>query len=160
MQIDEFDRKILSVIQDDASLSVAQISERVGLSSTPCWRRLQKMEREGYIDGRVTLLNQSKIGLDLTVFVMVRTNQHNTAWLEKFNDVVTLFPEIVEVNRLAGEYDYILKVVTRNNASYDAFYKKFINLIELNDVTSCFSMEQIKRSAKLPLETAPLQSAP
>jgi Lrp/AsnC family transcriptional regulator len=91
---------------------------------------------------------------------MVRTNQHNTAWLEKFNDVVSLFPEIVEVNRLAGEYDYILKVVTRNNASYDAFYKKFINLIELNDVTSCFSMEQIKRSAKLPLETAPLQSAP
>ena len=92
MQIDDFDRKILSILQDDASLSVAQLSERVGLSSTPCWRRLQKLEREGYIDGRVTLLNQSKIGLDLTVFVMIRTNQHNTAWLEKFNVAVSKFP--------------------------------------------------------------------
>jgi Lrp/AsnC family transcriptional regulator len=154
MQIDEFDRKILSVIQEDASLSVAQISERVGLTTTPCWRRLQKLEREGYIDGRVTLLNQSKIGLELTVFVMIRTNQHNTVWLEKFNSVVSLFPEIVEVNRLAGEYDYLLKVITRSNSSYDAFYKKFINLIELNDVTSCFSMEQIKRSTRLPLDAA------
>lgn len=153
MLIDEFDRKIISILQDDASLSVAQISEHVGLSSTPCWRRLQKLEREGYIDGRVTLLNQEKVGLDLTVFVMIRTNQHNTSWLEKFNSVVAQFPEIVEVNRLAGEYDYILKVITRNNSSYDAFYKKFINLIELNDVTSCFSMEQIKRSTKLPLDT-------
>ncbi|WP_417768251.1 Lrp/AsnC family transcriptional regulator [Stappia sp.] len=150
--MDEFDRKILSTIQDDASLSVAQISERVGLSTTPCWRRLQKLEREGYIDGRVTLLNQSKIGLDLTVFVMIRTSHHNTEWLEKFNKVVGLFPEIVEVNRLAGEYDYLLKVITRSNSSYDAFYKKFINLIELNDVTSCFSMEQIKRSTRLPLD--------
>lgn len=154
MQIDDFDRKILSILQDDASLSVAQLSERVGLSSTPCWRRLQKLEREGYIDGRVTLLNQSKIGLELTVFVMIRTNQHNTAWLEKFNATVNKFPEIVEVNRLAGEYDYILKVITKSNSSYDAFYKKFIDLIELNDVTSCFSMEQIKRSTKLPLDAA------
>lgn len=152
MQIDEFDRKILSVIQDDASLSIAQVSEKIGLSTTPCWRRLQKLEREGYIDGRVTLLNQSRIGLELTVFVMIRTSQHNTAWLEKFNSVVSLFPEIVEVNRLAGEYDYLLKVITKSNSSYDAFYKKFINLIELNDVTSCFSMEQIKRSTRLPLD--------
>ncbi len=152
MQIDEFDRKILSILQEDASLSIAQISERIGLSATPCWRRVQRLEREGFIDGRVTLLNQKRIGLDLTVFVMIRTNQHNRAWLDRFNAAVNDFSEIVEVNRLAGEYDYVLKVITKNNSSYDSFYKRFIDIIELSDVTSCFSMEQIKQSTRLPLE--------
>jgi len=152
MQIDDFDRKILSILQDDATLSIAQISERIGLSPTPCWRRVQRLEREGFIEGRVTLLNQRRIGLELTVFVMIRTNQHNTGWLERFSTAVGSFNEIVEVNRLAGEYDYLLKVITRNNASYDRFYRKFIDAIELSDVTSCFSMEQIKHSTRLPLD--------
>lgn len=151
MQIDDFDKKILSEIQKDASLSVSAIAERVSLSPTPCWRRLQRLEREGFIDGRVTLLNQERVGLELTVFVMIRTNQHNRAWLERFSTAVGKFPEIVEVNRLAGEYDYLLKVITKNNAAYDAFYKNFIDEIELSDVTSCFSMEQIKYSTELPL---------
>lgn len=151
MQIDGFDKKILSEIQKDASLSVSAIAERVSLSPTPCWRRLQRLEREGFIDGRVTLLNQERVGLELTVFVMIRTNQHNRSWLERFSTAVGKFPEIVEVNRLAGEYDYLLKVITKNNAAYDAFYKNFIDEIELSDVTSCFSMEQIKYSTELPL---------
>jgi Lrp/AsnC family transcriptional regulator len=151
LQIDDFDKKILSEIQKDASLSVSAIAERVSLSPTPCWRRLQRLEREGFIDGRVTLLNQERVGLELTVFVMIRTNQHNRSWLERFSLAVGKFPEIVEVNRLAGEYDYLLKVITRNNAAYDAFYKNFIDEIELSDVTSCFSMEQIKYSTELPL---------
>lgn len=151
MQVDDFDKKILSEIQKDASLSVSAIAERVSLSPTPCWRRLQRLEREGFIDGRVTLLNQERVGLELTVFVMIRTNQHNRAWLERFSAAVGKFPEIVEVNRLAGEYDYLLKVITRNNAAYDTFYKNFIDEIELSDVTSCFSMEQIKYSTELPL---------
>ncbi|PWJ86501.1 AsnC family transcriptional regulator [Pseudaminobacter salicylatoxidans] len=151
MQVDDFDKKILCEIQKDASLSVSAIAERVSLSPTPCWRRLQRLEREGFIDGRVTLLNQERVGLELTVFVMIRTNQHNRAWLERFNAAVGKFPEIVEVNRLAGEYDYLLKVITRNNAAYDTFYKNFIDEIELSDVTSCFSMEQIKYSTELPL---------
>ncbi|MEP9373796.1 Lrp/AsnC family transcriptional regulator [Mesorhizobium sp. KR1-2] len=149
--MDDFDKKILSEIQKDASLSVSAIAERVSLSPTPCWRRLQRLEREGFIDGRVTLLNQERVGLELTVFVMIRTNQHNRAWLERFSTAVGKFPEIVEVNRLAGEYDYLLKVITKNNAAYDAFYKNFIDEIELSDVTSCFSMEQIKYSTELPL---------
>ena len=99
----------------------------------------------------MTLLNQERVGLELTVFVMIRTNQHNRAWLERFSAAVGKFPEIVEVNRLAGEYDYLLKVITRNNAAYDTFYKNFIDEIELSDVTSCFSMEQIKYSTELPL---------
>jgi len=151
MQVDDFDKKILCEIQKDASLSVSAIAERVSLSPTPCWRRLQRLEREGFIDGRVTLLNQERVGLELTVFVMIRTNQHNRAWLERFSAAVGKFPEIVEVNRLAGEYDYLLKVITRNNAAYDTFYKNFIDEIELSDVTSCFSMEQIKYSTELPL---------
>ncbi|WP_181257106.1 Lrp/AsnC family transcriptional regulator [Pseudaminobacter soli (ex Li et al. 2025)] len=149
--MDDFDKKILSEIQKDASLSVSAIAERVSLSPTPCWRRLQRLEREGFIDGRVTLLNQERVGLELTVFVMIRTNQHNRGWLDRFSAAVGKFPEIVEVNRLAGEYDYLLKVITRNNAAYDAFYKNFIDEIELSDVTSCFSMEQIKYSTELPL---------
>jgi len=151
LQIDDFDKKILSEIQKDASLSVSAIAERVSLSPTPCWRRLQRLEREGFIDGRVTLLNQERVGLELTVFVMIRTNQHNRSWLERFSTAVGKFPEIVEVNRLAGEYDYLLKVITKNNAAYDTFYKNFIDEIELSDVTSCFSMEQIKYSTELPL---------
>jgi Lrp/AsnC family transcriptional regulator len=152
LQIDDFDKKILSEIQKDASLSVSAIAERVSLSPTPCWRRLQRLEREGFIDGRVTLLNQERVGLELTVFVMIRTNQHNRSWLDRFSTAVGKFPEIVEVNRLAGEYDYLLKVITKNNAAYDAFYKNFIDEIELSDVTSCFSMEQIKYSTELPLD--------
>ncbi|WP_205739001.1 Lrp/AsnC family transcriptional regulator [Vreelandella alkaliphila] len=151
MLIDRFDLKILEQLQRDDSLSIAQLAEGVGLSVTPCWRRIQKLEKDGIIEKRIAVLNPEKLDLSLTVFVMVKTDKHNQAWLDTFQETVKNFPEIVEVNRLAGEYDYLLKVITRNNQSYDAFYKRLIAKIELSNVTSCFSMEQVKKTIELPL---------
>ena len=151
MLIDLFDLKILEQLQRDDSLSIAQLAEGVGLSVTPCWRRIQKLEKDGIIEKRIAVLNPEKLNLSLTVFVMVKTDKHNQAWLDTFQETVKNFPEIVEVNRLAGEYDYLLKVITRNNQSYDAFYKRLIAKIELSNVTSCFSMEQVKKTTELPL---------
>jgi len=153
--IDRFDLKILAQLQRDDTLSIAQLAEGVGLSVTPCWRRIQRLEKEGVIEKRVAVLNPEKLDLSLSVFVMVKTEKHNQAWLNAFQETVKDFPEIVEVNRLAGEYDYLLKVVTRNNQSYDAFYKRFIAKIELSNVTSCFSMEQVKKTTELPLGDLP-----
>lgn len=149
--IDRLDLKILAQLQRDDTLSIAQLAEGVGLSVTPCWRRIQRLEKEGVIEKRVAVLNPEKLDLSLTVFVMVKTDKHNQAWLNTFQEAVKGFSEIVEVNRLAGEYDYLLKVITRNNQSYDAFYKRFIAKIELSNVTSCFSMEQVKKTTELPL---------
>jgi len=149
--IDSFDLKILEQLQRDDTLSIAQLAEGIGLSVTPCWRRIQRLEKEGVIEKRIAVLNPEKLNLSLTVFVMVKTDKHNQAWLNTFQETVKDFPEIVEVNRLAGEYDYLLKVITRNNQSYDAFYKRFIARIELSNVTSCFSMEQVKNTNELPL---------
>lgn len=151
MLIDRFDLKILAQLQRDDTLSIAQLAEGVGLSVTPCWRRIQRLEKEGIIEKRVAVLNPEKLDLSLTVFVMVKTDKHNQTWLNAFQETVKDFPEIVEVNRLAGEYDYLLKVITCNNQSYDAFYKRFIAKIELSNVTSCFSMEQVKKTTELPL---------
>ncbi|PCF95601.1 Lrp/AsnC family transcriptional regulator [Vreelandella nigrificans] len=151
MLIDRFDLKILEQLQRDDTLSIAQLAEGVGLSVTPCWRRIQKLEKDGIIEKRIAVLNPEKLDLSLTVFVMVKTDKHNQAWLNAFQETVKDFPEIVEVNRLAGEYDYLLKVITRNNQSYDAFYKRLIARIELSNVTSCFSMEQVKKTTELPL---------
>lgn len=149
--IDRFDLKILEQLQRDDTLSIAQLAEGIGLSVTPCWRRIQRLEKEGVIEKRIAVLNPEKLDLSLTVFVMVKTDKHNQAWLNAFQETVKEFSEIVEVNRLAGEYDYLLKVITRNNQSYDAFYKRLIARIELSNVTSCFSMEQVKKTTELPL---------
>ncbi|WP_394423978.1 Lrp/AsnC family transcriptional regulator [Vreelandella stevensii] len=151
MLIDRFDLKILERLQRDDSLSIAQLAEGVGLSVTPCWRRIQRLEKDGVIEKRIAVLNPEKLDLGLTVFVMIKTDKHNQAWLSEFQETVKAFPEIIEVNRLAGEYDYLLKVITRNNQSYDAFYKRLIARIELSNVTSCFSMEQVKKTTELPL---------
>jgi Lrp/AsnC family transcriptional regulator len=154
MSIDNFDLRILAILQSDGSLSVQKVADKVGLSPTPCWRRIQRLEREGYIQKRIAVLDPVKLGLGLTVFVMVKTDRHNSIWLERFKDVVSSFPEVIEVNRLAGEYDYLLKVITRDNQSYDAFYRRLITQIELSNVTSCFSMEHVKRVTDLPLDMA------
>ncbi|WP_299233657.1 Lrp/AsnC family transcriptional regulator [uncultured Halomonas sp.] len=153
MPIDSFDSKILDQLQRDASLSIAKIADRVGLSPTPCWRRIQRLEKEGFIERRVAVLNPEKLDLGLTVFVMIKTDKHNQAWLDRFQAVTQALDEIIEVNRLAGEYDYLLKVITRDNQSFDAFYKRLISRIELSNVTSCFSMEHVKRTHALPLST-------
>ncbi|MGO2240192.1 MAG: Lrp/AsnC family transcriptional regulator [Halomonas sp.] len=151
MLIDRFDLKILEQLQHDDSLSIAQLAEGIGLSVTPCWRRIQRLEKDGFIEKRIAVLNPEKLNLRLVVFVMIKTDKHNQAWLDTFQTAVQSFPEIMEVNRLAGEYDYLLKVITRDNQSFDAFYKRLISTVELNNVTSCFSMEQVKKTTELPL---------
>lgn len=154
MSVDAFDLRILAILQADGSLSVQKVADMVGLSPTPCWRRIQRLERDGFIEKRIAVLDPAKLGLGLTVFVMVKTDRHTSAWLEQFKEVVLTFPEVIEVNRLAGEYDYLLKVITRDNKSYDAFYKRLISRIELSNVTSCFSMEHVKQVTELPLDLA------
>jgi Lrp/AsnC family transcriptional regulator len=150
-RMDAIDRKILTVVQEDASLSVAEIGQRVGLSSTPCWKRLQKLEAEGVITGRVALIDPEKIGLGITVFVSVETGDHSQDWLTKFAELVSAMPEVMEFYRMAGDVDYMLRVVVRDMQSYDAFYKKLIAAIPLKNVTSRFAMERVKSTTALPI---------
>jgi len=150
-RMDAIDRKILAVVQEDASLSVAEIGQRVGLSSTPCWKRLQKLEAEGVITGRVALIDPEKIGLGITVFVSVETGDHSQDWLTKFAALVSAMPEVMEFYRMAGDVDYMLRVVVRDMQSYDAFYKKLIAAIPLKNVTSRFAMERVKSTTALPI---------
>ena len=150
-RMDAIDRKILAVVQEDASLSVAEIGQRVGLSSTPCWKRLQKLEAEGVITGRVALIDPDKIGLGITVFVSIETGDHSQDWLTKFADLVSAMPEVMEFYRMAGDVDYMLRVVVRDMPSYDTFYKKLIAAIPLKNVTSRFAMERIKSTTALPI---------
>jgi Lrp/AsnC family transcriptional regulator len=150
-RLDAIDRKILTVLQDDASLSVAEIGDRVGLSSTPCWKRIQRMEAEGIILRRVALVDQNKIGLGITVFVSVESGDHSDAWLKKFADAVSAMPEVMEFYRMAGDVDYMLRVVVADMHSYDIFYKKLISAVALKNVTSRFAMEKIKSVTALPV---------
>jgi Lrp/AsnC family transcriptional regulator, cysteine-sensing transcriptional activator len=149
--MDIIDRKILGLLQDDATLPIAAVGERVGLSQTPCWRRIQKLEEEGVIRRRVALLDRAKLGLAVTVFVAVRTNQHNLAWFERFARVVEEIDEVVAFYRMSGEVDYLLHIVAPDIAGYDAVYKRLIARIELSDVSSAFAMEVIKETTRLPL---------
>lgn len=149
--MDAIDRKILAVVQDDASLSVAEIGQRVGLSSTPCWKRLQRLEADGVITKRVALIDPDKIGLGITVFVSVETGDHSQEWLGRFAEVVNAMPEVMEFYRMAGDVDYVLRVVVPDMQSYDSFYKKLIATVPLKNVTSRFAMERIKSTTALPI---------
>jgi Lrp/AsnC family transcriptional regulator len=150
--IDRIDRQILDALQHDATLSVAQLGERIGLSSTPCWKRVRRLEEEGYLEGRVALVNRKKVGLPVTVFVSIRTGHHNEAWLARFAALVRSLPEVQEFHRMSGDVDYLLKVATTSIEGYDRFYKKLIAQAELQGVSSAFSMEQIKSTTVLPLD--------
>ena len=149
--MDRIDKQILMILQQDASLPVADIARKVGLSVTPCWRRIQKLEEDGIIKGRVALLNGQKIGMSMSVFVGIKTDQHNAAWLEQFAKSISQFPEVVEFYRMSGDVDYMLRVVVPNMASYDVFYKKLIGTVKLKDVSSSFAMEEIKYTTSLPV---------
>lgn len=149
--LDELDRKILATLQVDSSLSVQEIGDRVGLSSTPCWRRIQKLESTGYIRRRVALLNADKLNLGVSVFIAVRTNQHNAEWAERFKKTVIGFPEVVDFFRLSGDVDYLIRAVVPDIAAYDDLYQRLIAKIDLHDVSSMFAMEQIKSTTELPL---------
>ena len=150
-RLDAIDRKILTVLQNDASLSVAEIGDRVGLSSTPCWKRIQRLEADGVITKRVALVDQNKIGLGLTVFVSIESGDHSDAWLKTFANAVSAMPEVIEFYRMAGDVDYMLRVVVADMRSYDIFYKKLISAVPLKNVTSRFAMEKIKSVTALPV---------
>ncbi|MYM41567.1 Lrp/AsnC family transcriptional regulator [Duganella qianjiadongensis] len=151
-QLDRYDYAILSALQVDGTLSVAQLSERIGLSATPCWKRIRRLEEEGYLENRVAIVNRRKVGLPVTVFVSVRTSQHDDKWLARFAANVIALPEVQEFHRMSGDIDYLLKVVTSDIEGYDRFYKKLIKVAQLSGVSSAFSMEQIKFTTALPLE--------
>ncbi len=149
--MDDFDRKILREIQNDAALSLAELSARVGLSASPCWKRIQRLEREGVIRRRVTLLDADACGFGLTVFVGVRAREHTPEWLERFASAVSAMPEVLEFYRMGGDIDYLLKVVAPDVRSYDEFYKRLIKAAPLSEVTSRFAMEAIKSTTVLPV---------
>lgn len=152
--MDDIDRKILGLLQKDATLSTAEIAEIVGLSTTPCWRRIQILEQEGFITRRVALVDRNKINVPLDVFVAIKTNEHNFDWLDEFARMVCEFPEVVELYRMSGDVDYLMRVVVPDMAAYDEFYKKLIKKVELTDVSSSFAMERIKYTTALPLDYA------
>src|SRR5262249_48353753 len=139
------------LLQQDASLSVAEIGNRVGLSSTPCWKRIQRLEADGVIQKRVALVDQDKIGLGVTVFVSIETGDHSQEWLARFAETVGSMPEAREFYRMAGDVDYMLRVVVTDIQGYDAFYKRLIGSVPLKNVTSRFAMEKIKATTALPI---------
>jgi Lrp/AsnC family transcriptional regulator len=152
--MDDIDHRILACLQDDSTMAVADIAERAGISASPCWRRIQKLEAEGIIRKRVALLDPEKLNLAVTVFVSVRTSRHDMEWAERFCRAVADIPEVVEFYRMSGEVDYLLRVVVPSIAAYDAVYKRLIKVAELFDVSSSFAMERIKYTTALPTSYA------
>jgi Lrp/AsnC family transcriptional regulator len=149
-EIDRLDREILRLISADASLSLAEIATQVGLTPTPCWKRIRRMEESGIILRRVAVIDPAKIGLPVSVFVEVETADHSGEWLERFAKVVGSLPEVVDAWRMSGDVDYLLHVVVPDIAAYDDFYRRLIGQVKLRNVSSRFSMERLK-AAPLPV---------
>ena len=152
--MDEIDRKILAQMQKDSTISIADLAKAVGLSSTPCWRRVRQLERDGVIRKQVAILDPKKINLNTIVFVGIRMTRHNAEWSARFQQIVSDCVEVIEFYRLAGQIDYLLKVVVPDIDAFDQFYQRLIEQIELQDVTSMFAMEEIKTTQQLPLKYA------
>lgn len=150
--MDRVDKALLEALQDDATLTVAELSEHVGLSKSACWRRVQNLEDDGIIGARVTLLNQEKLGLNLTVYSAIRTHEHTAEWFEGFHKMVLAMENVMEVHRLSGDIDYLIRSVVPDMRSYDEMYKEMIAKVNLYDVSSSFSMETIKYTTALPLD--------
>ena len=151
--MDATDGKILQLLQTDASLTVKQIAAQIPLSITPCWKRIQKLEAQGVIRARVALLDAKKVNASVTVFVAIKTSQHTTEWIERFSRAVSGMPEVMEIYRMSGEIDYLLRVAVSSIEAYDRFYKRLVDRIELSNVTSSFAMEQMKYTTALPINT-------
>jgi len=156
--MDAIDRHILDLLQTDATLSIAEIGQRVGLSQTPCWKRIQRLEADGVIERRVALLNQESLGFGLTVFVSIETNDHSQEWLTRFAETVSEMPNVLEFYRMAGDVDYMLRVVVADMTAYDQFYKRLIAAVPLKNVTSRFAMERVKATTVLPILPAETES--
>lgn len=152
--LDGKDIQILDILQRDATTPIAEIAEAVALSTTPCWRRIQNLEKKGIIRGRVALLDKNKLNVGVTVFMAVRAPSHAVGWLENFKAAIMEFPEIVEAYRLSGDIDYILRSVVPSIEAYDALYKALIQRVEFSDVSSSFSMEELKFTTALPTKHA------
>ena len=151
--LDRIDRKILHHLMQDATLPVAQLADRVGLSQTPCWKRVQKLEAAGILTGRVAIVDPGRIGLGLTVFVEIEAADHSPEWRAAFREAIPRFPAIVEVHRLAGDADYLLKVVVADMAAFDEFYLELTRALPCRNITSKFSMEVILATTALPIDT-------
>jgi Lrp/AsnC family transcriptional regulator len=149
--MDRIDRKILALLQEDATLSLADVSDRVGLSQTPCWKRIQKLEQAGVITRRVALVDPQKVGLGVTVFVSVETRDHSAEWIARFAQSVEAMPEVMDCWRMAGDVDYLLRVVTTDLAAYDAFYKRLVDAFPMRNVSSRIAMEPVKRTTAYPV---------
>jgi Lrp/AsnC family transcriptional regulator len=150
--VDEVDRDIVRLLQQDCSLSARELGDQVGLTATPCWRRVRALEDDGVITGRVVLVDPAKVNLGVTALVNIRTNDHSSKWVETFQRGVDRFPEIVEAYRTSGDIDYLLKVRVPSIAAYDDFYKRLIDTVDLYDVRTTFVMEEIKHTTALPLD--------
>tara|TARA_Y100000739_G_C20386718_1_gene363729 strand:- start:109 stop:558 length:450 start_codon:yes stop_codon:yes gene_type:complete len=149
--MDQLDKKILRVLQEDCTLPISKIANRVGLSASPCWKRIARLREQGIIKKEIAVLSADHLGFGLTVFVSIKTGEHSAEWLERFSQSITQMPEVVELHRMAGDVDYMLKVVVTGMAEFDDFYKKMISVTELNEVTSRFSMETIKETTAFPI---------
>ncbi len=155
--MDRIDKEILTLLQDNADLPLAEIASRVKLSSTPCWRRIQRLEEQGYIQRRVAILDAKKLNVGVTVFVLLRTNRHNQEWFERLREIVNAIPEVVDFYRMSGSIDYLLRVAVPDIAAYDAVYKKLTEHIEIFEVSSSFAMEELKHTSALPLDYLPIE---
>lgn len=149
--MDRTDLRILAILQEDCSLPVAEVAQRVNLSQTPCWRRIQKLEAQGVIERRVAILNPESVGFGLSVFVEIETGDHSADWLSGFAAAIQAMPEVMEVYRMAGDVDYLLRVAVGNMGAFDEFYRRLIADVPLKNVTSRFAMERVKSSTAYPL---------
>ena len=149
--MDDIDRSLLEILQQNATLSIAQMAERVGLSPTPCWKRIQKLEATGVITGRVAVVDPDRVGVGLSVLVSIEAGEHTPEWLERFSLGVGTMPEVLEAYRMAGDVDYVLRVAVADMAEYDAFYKRLIAIAPMKNVTSRFAMERLKHTTASPL---------
>jgi Lrp/AsnC family transcriptional regulator len=152
--MDRIDKKILHLLQTDAGLQIAEIAQQVGISTSPCWRRIRKLEEQGVIRARVMLLDKAKLNLGLTALIRIKTQQHDVKWLEKFAEAVVAMPEVVDFYRMTGETDYVIRMVVPDMKAYDLAYKRLISRVEIFDVSASFVMEEIKSTTALPLDYA------
>jgi len=150
-QLDHVDRKILAILQEDASIAVAEIGARVGLSQTPCWRRIQRLREDGVIEATVALVKPEAVGCGLTVFMAIEARDHSPQWLEQFTEMVVARSEVLDVHRMAGEMDYLLRVAVPDMAAYDQFYRELIAAVPLKNVSSHFAMERVKSTTAYPI---------
>ena len=151
VSVDAHDLRLLALLQEDATLSIAELAEHIHLSSNACWKRVKRLEAEGVIRRRVALLDAARLGAGVTVFVTVRAAEHSETWLAEFAAVVRTLPEVVEFYRMSGEIDYLLKIQVADIAAYDRVYKALIRSVRLSDVSSAFAMEEMKHTTAIPL---------